>query len=143
MTPTPDGKLGQRGRLKAAESTVEGDMEIAKTATERLAAYMESDVPKEQASYKIIFVHGFFCCRHDVLNVSQGLLQELGIYLLSFDRPRYYKSDAHPTWMEESIAVDIAELADNLQLGARFHLMGFFMGGEIMWSCLKHIPHRQ
>ncbi|KAI5022576.1 hypothetical protein ZWY2020_059306 [Hordeum vulgare] len=80
---------------------------------------------------------------HDVLNVSQGLLQELGIYLLSFDRPGYCESDAHPAWTKESIAVDIAELADNLQLGARFHLMGFSMGGEIMWSSLKHIPHTQ
>ncbi|XP_044968984.1 uncharacterized protein LOC123428977 [Hordeum vulgare subsp. vulgare] len=105
-------------------------------------AYLESDIPKEQARYKIIFVHGFFCCRHDVLNVSQGLLQELGIYLLSFDRPGYCESDTHPARTEESISVDIAELTDNLQLGARFHLMGFSMGGEIMWSCLKHIPHR-
>ena len=72
----------------------------------------------------------------------QGLLQELGIYLLSFDRPGYCESDAHPARTEESIAVDIVELADNLQLGPRFHLMGFSMGGEIMWSCLKHIPHR-
>ncbi|XP_037417259.1 uncharacterized protein LOC119280538 [Triticum dicoccoides] len=108
----------------------------------RHLAYLESGVPKEQAKYKIIFVHGFFCCRYDVLNVSQGLLQELGIYLLSFDRPGYCESDAHPARTEESIAVDIVELADNLQLGPRFHLMGFSMGGEIMWSCLKHIPHR-
>uniref|UniRef100_M8CBJ3 AB hydrolase-1 domain-containing protein n=1 Tax=Aegilops tauschii TaxID=37682 RepID=M8CBJ3_AEGTA len=108
----------------------------------RHLAYLESGVPKDQAKYKIIFVHGFFCCRYDVLNVSQGLLQELGIYLLSFDRPGYCESDAHPARTEESIAVDIAELADNLQLGPRFHLMGFSMGGEIMWSCLKHIPHR-
>ncbi|EMS60669.1 hypothetical protein TRIUR3_31901 [Triticum urartu] len=107
----------------------------------RHLAYLESGVPKEQAKYKIIFVHGFFCCRYDVLNVSQGLLQELGIYLLSFDRPGYCESDAHPARTEESIAVDIVELADNLQLGPRFHLMGFSMGGEIMWSCLKHIPH--
>ncbi|XP_044962680.1 uncharacterized protein LOC123415595 [Hordeum vulgare subsp. vulgare] len=108
----------------------------------RHVAYLESGVPKERARFKIIFVHGFFCCRHDVLNVSQGLLQDLGIYLLSFDRPGYCESDAHPARTEESIAVDIAELADNLQLGPRFHLMGFSMGGEIMWSCLKHIPHR-
>uniref|UniRef100_A0A804MGK5 AB hydrolase-1 domain-containing protein n=1 Tax=Zea mays TaxID=4577 RepID=A0A804MGK5_MAIZE len=43
---------------------------------------------------------------------------------------------------EESIALDIAELADNLQLGRKFYLAGFSMGGEIMWSCLKYIPHR-
>ena len=37
----------------------------------RHLAYLESGVPKEEAKYKIIFVHGFFCCRYDVLNVSQ------------------------------------------------------------------------
>ena len=77
------------------------------------------------------------CCE-----LVQGLLQELGIYLLSFDRPGNAESDAHPARTEKSIALDIAELADNLQLGPKFHLIGFSMGGEIMWSCLKHIPHR-
>ncbi|CAO2042174.1 unnamed protein product [Urochloa humidicola] len=108
----------------------------------RHLAYLESGVPKEEARYKIIFVHGFDCCRLDVLNVSQGLMQELGIYLLSFDRPGYAESDAHPARTEKSIALDIEELADNLQLGPKFHLIGFSMGGEIMWSCLKYIPHR-
>lgn len=45
----------------------------------RHLAYLESGVPKEQAKYKIIFVHGFFCCRYDVLNVSQ--VQVFGIDL--------------------------------------------------------------
>jgi pimeloyl-ACP methyl ester carboxylesterase len=72
----------------------------------------------------------------------QGLLQELGIYLLSFDRPGYAESDAHPARTEKSIVLDIEELADNLQLGPKFHLIGYSMGGEIMWSCLKYIPHR-
>ncbi|CAL5027636.1 unnamed protein product [Urochloa decumbens] len=70
------------------------------------------------------------------------LARELGIYLLSFDRPGYAESDPHPGRTEKSIALDIAELADNLQLGPKFYLAGFSMGGEIMWSCLKHIPHR-
>ncbi|TVU14644.1 hypothetical protein EJB05_38126 [Eragrostis curvula] len=120
----------------------------------RHLAYLESGVPKEKAKYKIIYVHGFDCCRYDVLNVSnicafvmnwklvQGLMEELGIYLLSFDRPGYAESDAHPGRTDKSIALDIEELADNLQLGPKFHLIGFSMGGEIMWSCLKYIPHR-
>jgi pimeloyl-ACP methyl ester carboxylesterase len=72
----------------------------------------------------------------------QELAQELGVYMLSFDRPGYAESDPHPARTEESIALDIAELADNLQLGRKFYLAGFSMGGEIMWSCLKYIPHR-
>ena len=108
----------------------------------RHLAYHESGVPKEQANHKIIFVHGFDSCRYDALRVSPELAQELGIYILSFDRPGYGESDPHPARTEKSIALDIAELADSLHLGSRFYLVGFSMGGEIMWSCLKHIPHR-
>jgi len=108
----------------------------------RYLAFLESGVPKEEANYKIIFVHGFDSCRYDALPISRELAQELGIYLLSFDRPGYGESDPHPARTEKSIALDIAELADNLQLGPKFYLAGFSMGGEIMWSCLKHIPHR-
>jgi pimeloyl-ACP methyl ester carboxylesterase len=72
----------------------------------------------------------------------QEVAQELGIYLLSFDRPGYAESDPDPAPSEKSIALDIEELADNLKLGPKFHLIGFSMGGEIMWSCLKYIPHR-
>jgi pimeloyl-ACP methyl ester carboxylesterase len=72
----------------------------------------------------------------------QELAQELGIYQLSFDRPGYAESDPNPASTEKSIALDVEELADNLQLGPKFYLMGFSMGGEIMWSCLKHISHR-
>jgi dienelactone hydrolase len=39
------------------------------------------------------------------------------------------------------MAFDIQELADSLELGDKLYLTGFSMGGEIMWSCLKHIPH--
>ena len=77
-----------------------------------------------------------------MLQVSPELAQELGVYLLSFDQPGYGESDPHPARTEKSIALDIAELADNLQLGPKFYLAGFSMGGEITWSCLKHIPHR-
>ncbi|CAN6241858.1 unnamed protein product, partial [Urochloa humidicola] len=33
----------------------------------RYLAYLESGVPKEEAKYKIIFVHGFDSCRYDAL----------------------------------------------------------------------------
>uniref|UniRef100_A0A0E0DDU8 AB hydrolase-1 domain-containing protein n=1 Tax=Oryza meridionalis TaxID=40149 RepID=A0A0E0DDU8_9ORYZ len=108
----------------------------------RHLAYLESGVPKDQAKYKIIFVHGFDSCRYDALPISPELAQELGIYQLSFDRPGYAESDPNPASTEKSITLDVEELADNLQLGPKFYLMGFSMGGEIMWSCLKHISHR-
>ncbi|CAN6244544.1 unnamed protein product [Urochloa humidicola] len=108
----------------------------------RHLAYYESGVPRDQAKYKIIFMHGFDSCRYDVLRVSPELAQELGIYLLSFDRPGYGESDPHPGRTVKSLALDIEQLADALDLGPKFYLTGFSMGGNAMWSCLKYIPHR-
>ena len=36
----------------------------------RYLAYLESGVPKEEAKYRIIFVHGFDSCRYDALPIS-------------------------------------------------------------------------
>ena len=72
----------------------------------------------------------------------QEVLEELGVYVLSFDRAGYGESDPNPKRTDKSTALDIEELADQLELGSRFHVIGFSMGGEIVWTCLKYIPHR-
>jgi pimeloyl-ACP methyl ester carboxylesterase len=108
----------------------------------RHVAYVEYGVPRDKAKNKIIFVHGFGCCRYDVLKVSQEVLEELSICLIGFDRPGYGESDPFPKKTVKSIATDIEELADNLQLGSKFYVIGYSMGGEAMWSVLKYIPHR-
>lgn len=113
-----------------------------KLKDDRHLAYLESGVAKEKANYKIIFVHGFGGSRYDVLRVSQELVEELGIYLLSFDRAGYGESDPDPKKTEKSTPLDIEELADQLGLGTRFYVIGFSMGGQIVWGCLKYIPHR-
>ena len=43
----------------------------------RHLAYLETGVPRAAAAHKIIFVHGFDSCRHDVLPASQDLLRRL------------------------------------------------------------------
>ncbi|KAJ6853744.1 uncharacterized protein M6B38_114075 [Iris pallida] len=108
----------------------------------RHLAYLESGVPKEKANYKIIYVHCFGACRYDVLPVSSEVLEELGIYLLSFDRAGYGESDPDPKKTEKSTALDIEELADQLGLGHKFYVVGFSMGGQVIWGCLKYISHR-
>ncbi|PKA65757.1 hypothetical protein AXF42_Ash013172 [Apostasia shenzhenica] len=108
----------------------------------RHISYMETGLPKEKARHKIIFVHGFDSCKHDVFPISQKVLDELGVYLLSFDRAGYGESDPNPEITSKSIANDIEELADNLLLGPKFFVMGFSMGGAYTWSCLKYISHR-
>ncbi|THF99521.1 hypothetical protein TEA_002973 [Camellia sinensis var. sinensis] len=58
----------------------------------------------------------------------QELLDELGIYLLLFDRAGYGESDPNPKRSVKSEAVDIQELADKLQLGSKFYVVGVSLG---------------
>ncbi|VVA21862.1 PREDICTED: alpha/beta-Hydrolases superfamily [Prunus dulcis] len=111
----------------------------------RRLAYKEHGVPKENAKHKIVFVHGFDSCRHDAVvaeTLSPETVEDLGIYIVSFDRPGYGESDPNPKRTVKGMASDIEELADQLGLGHRFYVIGFSMGGQVLWSCLKYIPHR-
>lgn len=111
----------------------------------RHLAYKEHGVPKDKAKYKIVSVHGFDSCRHDTTAaraLSPELLEGLGLYILSFDRPGYGESDPDPKRTVKSAAMDVEELADQLALGSKFYVIGGSMGGVIVWSCLKYIPNR-
>ncbi|CAK9149222.1 unnamed protein product [Ilex paraguariensis] len=70
------------------------------------------------------------------------MAEELEIYIVSFDRPGYGESDPDPKRTLSSIALDIEELADQLDLGSKFYVIGFSMGGQLIWGCQKYIPHR-
>ncbi|KAJ8754740.1 hypothetical protein K2173_012129 [Erythroxylum novogranatense] len=110
----------------------------------RHLAYKEYGVPKDMANYKIIYIHAFDSCRHDALvadHASSELVAELGLYIVSFDRAGYGESDPHPKKTLKSIALDVEELADHLGLGPKFYVIGYSMGGEFTWTCLKYIPH--
>lgn len=72
----------------------------------------------------------------------QELVDELGVYFLSFDRAGYGESDPNPWRTVKSEAMDIQELADQLKLGSKFYVIGTSMGGYSAWSCLNYIPHR-
>ncbi|KOM39037.1 hypothetical protein LR48_Vigan03g241900 [Vigna angularis] len=111
----------------------------------RNLAYKEHGVPKDVANHKIIFVHGFDACRHDAYvakTLSPDVADDLGVYIVSFDRPGYGESDPHPSQTVKSLALDIEELADKLGLGSKFYIIGFSLGGQVVWRCLKYIPHR-
>ncbi|KAJ4971558.1 hypothetical protein NE237_004657 [Protea cynaroides] len=108
----------------------------------RYLAYKEHGVLREKALYKIIFIHGFDSCRHDIIPFSPELAEEMGIYMVSFDRAGYGESDPNPKRRVKSIALDVEELADKLGLGPKFYVIGFSMGGQAVWACLKYIPHR-
>ncbi|XP_044480659.1 uncharacterized protein LOC123207343 [Mangifera indica] len=108
----------------------------------RHLAYREAGVAKEEAKYKIIIVHGFDSSKDIGLPVPQELIEELKIYFLFFDRPGYGESDPDPSRSVKSEANDIQELADNLEIGSRFYVIGISMGAYPVYGCLKYIPHR-
>lgn len=108
----------------------------------RHLAYKEAGVSKENANFKVIFIHGFASSKDIHLPISQGLIEELQIYILSFDRAGYGESDPHPKRSVRSEAYHIQQLAEKLQIGPKFYVIGISMGGYPVWSCLKYIPHR-
>ncbi|KAJ7534498.1 hypothetical protein O6H91_13G097100 [Diphasiastrum complanatum] len=108
----------------------------------RHMAYKESGVPKDKAKYKVIAVHGYGGSRHECFPVSEALLTESSVYLLSFDRAGYGQSDPFPKRTIKSDALDIEDLADQLELGKKFYLVAVSIGGYSAWGCLKYIPHR-
>lgn len=73
---------------------------------------------------------------------SQELIDELGVYILHYDRAGYGQSDPNPKRSLKSEALDIEELADQLQIGSKFHVIGVSMGSYATWSCLNYIPNR-
>ncbi|KAK9912024.1 hypothetical protein M0R45_035898 [Rubus argutus] len=111
----------------------------------RYLAYKEHGLSKQVAKHNIIFVHGFGSSRHDALiatQLSPELVEDLGVHIVSFDRPGYGESDPDPKRTAKSLALDIEELADQLGLGSKFYVVGYSMGGQVIWSCLHYIPHR-
>lgn len=82
------------------------------------------------------------CIKFEPLIDLQEFIEELGIYFLFFDRAGYGDSDPYPKRSVKSEAFDIEELADKLQLGSKFYVIGLSIGAYPIWSCLKYIPNR-
>ncbi|XP_049379976.1 uncharacterized protein LOC125844692 isoform X7 [Solanum stenotomum] len=108
----------------------------------RHLAYKEHGVPKETAKYKVVYAHSFSATKYDSAVAPLETLEELGAYVVSFDRPGYGESDPHPKRTIQTTALDMEELADQLGLGPKFYVMGYSMGGHSVWGCLKYIPNR-
>ncbi|KAL6566944.1 hypothetical protein OROMI_015348 [Orobanche minor] len=80
--------------------------------------------------------------RDELYGIPIDLLDELKIYILLFDRAGYGDSDPNPERSLKSEASDIEELADKLQLGSKFYILGVSLGCYPVWSCLNRIPNR-
>ncbi|XP_047313413.1 uncharacterized protein LOC124916702 [Impatiens glandulifera] len=106
----------------------------------RYLAYQERGVPKNEAQFKLIIVHGFGSSKDMIFLLSQELINELKLYMLLYDRAGYGESSPNPNRSPKSEAADIEELAEKMQLGPKFYLIGISIGSYPLWSCLRRIP---
>lgn len=108
----------------------------------RHLAYRETGVHRDEAKYKVIIAHGFGSSKEMSFMAPKELILDLKIHILLYDRAGYGESDLNPKRSVKSEAQDIEELADQLQLGNKFYVIGVSMGAYPIWSCLHYIPHR-
>lgn len=108
----------------------------------RYLAYTERGVPKNKSKFRVIIVHGFGSSKEMSFVAPQDVMDELGVYLVLFDRAGYGESDPNPKRSLGSEAADIQELADKLELGSKFYVIGVSLGNYPTWSCLNQLPHR-
>ncbi|GAB2242448.1 hypothetical protein Droror1_Dr00019223 [Drosera rotundifolia] len=113
-----------------------------KLSSGRYLAYKEHGVPKESAKYRAIMVHGFDSSKDFYLPLSQEFMENLGLYIVTYDRPGYGESDPNPKRTVKGETMDLEEFADKLQLGSKFYLVGLSMGNCLTWGFLNYIPHR-
>ncbi|XP_019199044.1 PREDICTED: uncharacterized protein LOC109192790 [Ipomoea nil] len=108
----------------------------------RCIAYIEKGVPRDEASYKVLVVHGFDSSKDMNFMAPQELMKELGVYLVLFDRAGYGESDPNPKRTQSRECLDVEEVAELLNLGPKFYLISNSMGSYPTWGCLKRIPQK-
>ncbi|KAK9079437.1 hypothetical protein SSX86_001108 [Deinandra increscens subsp. villosa] len=136
--PPPPKKLGSLDGLPITSPRI-------KLHDGRHISYIETGAPKDVAKSKLIYIHCSGCSKYHnpfAIAASQVVLEELGVYIVAIDRPGYGESDPNPKQTVKSLVLDIEEFADHLDLGQKFYVAGYSMGGQMIWSCLKYIPHR-
>lgn len=74
--------------------------------------------------------------------VMQEVMNELGLYVVSFDRAGYGQSDPNPKRSIQSDAEDVVDLADRLGLRPKFFVIATSYGGYTGWGLLKYRPER-
>lgn len=109
----------------------------------RRMSYREMGVSKETATRSLLVLHGLASSRLAAMpGVSEGLLREMEVRLIAIDRPGYGFSDGNPAQTWKTAAYDIAKIADILELGDKFYLLGYSCGGAFCWAAARYIPER-
>lgn len=90
----------------------------------------------DPAGWPVLYFHGFPACR-----LEAGLLPDLPVRLLAFDRPGYGGSTSHPGRRLVDWPADVAHVADWLGLD-RFHIVGLSGGGPYAAACAALLGRR-
>ena len=84
----------------------------------------------------VLYFHGWPASR-----LEAGLIPDLPVRLLAFDRPGYGRSSPKPNRLLLDWPQDVAEVADRLGLG-RFHIVGLSGGAPYAAACAYALPDR-
>lgn len=84
----------------------------------------------------VLYFHGWPASR-----LEAGLIPDLPVRLLAFDRPGYGRSSPQPGRTLLDWPQDVADVADRLGLD-RFHIVGLSGGAPYAAACAYLLPHR-
>jgi len=110
----------------------------AATADGRRLAYRDAGDP---AGIAVVSHHGTPGSRLERHPDDERLMAELGLRVITYDRPGYGGSDPHPGRRVADAAADVAALADHLGL-ARFAVVGESGGGPHALACSAGLGER-
>jgi pimeloyl-ACP methyl ester carboxylesterase len=110
----------------------------AATADGRRLAYRDAGDP---AGIAVVSHHGTPGSRLERHPDDERLMAELGLRVITYDRPGYGGSDPHPGRRVADAAADVAALADHLDL-ARFAVVGESGGGPHALACSAGLGER-
>jgi pimeloyl-ACP methyl ester carboxylesterase len=108
------------------------------TADGRRLAYRDSGEPD---ATPIVSHHGTPGSRLDRHPESAAIMAELGVRMITYDRPGYGESDPHPGRRVVDAAADVATIADHLGL-ERFAVVGTSGGGPHALACSARLGER-
>jgi pimeloyl-ACP methyl ester carboxylesterase len=121
--------------MAAATDTRSGQMQ---TTDGRAIAYCDAGDP---AAIPVVSHHGTPGSRLDRHPDGARMLAELGIRMISYDRPGYGGSDPKPERLVVDAADDVAALADHLGIDT-FAVMGTSGGGPHALACSARLGDR-
>ncbi|KAG6558289.1 hypothetical protein Mapa_000039 [Marchantia paleacea] len=109
----------------------------------RYVSFREQGVGADRAEHSVVVVHDLLSSRlAGIPGIKASLLEEYKVRLIAYDRPGYGQSDPHLGRNYNTSAYDIVEIADALNLGDKFWVVGFGGGGPHVWAAINYLPER-